>query len=147
MQRPWAGAKSGSPFAAHSPPITGILCLWERSNEKVYTPTDLFFEEPCALEIAWVCTRANVERKDEERNGECRKRERERGTTFPVCNYVGILTAEESLPDRLAMHWMQQLWNDSCLKVDALFHRDGSLCASADHFLATPRSADLDPSF
>lgn len=78
MQRPWAGAKSGSPFAAHSPPITGILCLWERSNEKVYTPTDLFFEEPCALEIACVCTRANVKRKDEERNGECRKRERKR---------------------------------------------------------------------
>lgn len=86
----------------------------KRSNEKVYTLTGLLFEEPsrrnCVCLSVCMCVLCvyaadNVERKEGGRKGECRKRKRKRGgSTFLACNYVGILTVEESFLDRLAMH-------------------------------------------
>ena len=119
----------------------------------------LFFFRGTVCPRDSLCAHADkrVERKDQQRNGECPKRGRERererwgkrGSTFPVCNYVGILTAEESFPDRA---WLCIECNNFemivCLAVDAMLSTAiVRLCGPADHFLATPRSADLDPSF
>lgn len=60
----------------------------ERSNEKVYTPTGPPFR-------GTVCPRDSTALYAEpERDGEEHERPRS-----PACNYVGILTAEESFSD------------------------------------------------
>lgn len=67
----------------------------------------LLFEEPSRRNCVRVCmcvrrTTWNERREKERENVE---KERERGgSTFLACNYVGILTVEESFLDRLAMH-------------------------------------------
>lgn len=72
----------------------------------------LLFEEPsrrnCVRIRVCVCVCVCVrttwnERREEERENVEKERERG-GSTFPACNYVGILTVEESFLDRLTMH-------------------------------------------
>lgn len=85
----------------------------------------------CACACVCVCVRTTWnERREEERENVEKERERG-GSTFPACNYVGILTVEESFLDRLAMHWMQQLWNDRWLQGGrSLFHYDSTALSS-----------------
>lgn len=69
----------------------------------MYTLAGLLFEEPSRRNCVRVCA-CNVERKEgggEERENVEKERERGGGgSTFLACNYVGILTVEESFLDR-----------------------------------------------